>query len=68
MRSPQDAVVFASVLSHLETATGEKCFLNRNAGDFADPDVVAILSRNQCKLLLSFQHGLEYIQSRLRGG
>ncbi|CAN5605856.1 hypothetical protein BH24GEM3_BH24GEM3_24750 [soil metagenome] len=66
IRSPQDAIVYASVLSHLERAgPAEKCFLNRNAGDFADPDVEETLTKHRCKLLARFDHGLGYIRSQM---
>jgi len=61
--SPQDAIVLASVLEHLTEARPEKsCFLNRNAKDFDDPDVVAALDQRGCKLIPRFDHGLSYIQ------
>lgn len=67
IRAPQDAVVYASILSHLEgTDPGDKCFLNRNAGDFADPDVEETLTRFGCKLLARFDSGLGYIRRQLQ--
>ena len=61
--SPQDAIVLASVLEHLTDARpGKSCFLNRNAKDFDDPDVVAALDRRGCKLIPRFDHGLSYVQ------
>jgi response regulator RpfG family c-di-GMP phosphodiesterase len=62
--SPQDSIVLASVLQHLErVAPAESCFLNRNTNDFDEPDVVARLNEFGCKLLPSFDAGLGYIRS-----
>jgi predicted nucleic acid-binding protein len=64
--SPQDSIVYTSVLSHLSvSAEAEKCFLNRNSKDFDDPDIVEILDGYGCKMLFSFDHGYSYITSRL---
>lgn len=38
--SPQDAIVYASVLSHMIGQPSEtKCFLTKNSKDFANPDI-----------------------------
>lgn len=38
--SPQDSIVYASVVHHLKTTeTTAKCLLNRNSKDFDDPDI-----------------------------
>jgi predicted nucleic acid-binding protein len=64
--SPQDAIVYASVLQHLGTSDpGKKCFLNRNSKDFDDPDIVAVLKSNACKILFNFDAGFEYISSQV---
>jgi hypothetical protein len=60
--SAQDAVVLASVLGHLEGSRAEPCcFLNRNAKDFEDPDVLTRLERFGCKLLPRFDSGTDYL-------
>ena len=42
---PHDAIVYASVLSHLDrSGDAPSCFLNADARDFDDPDVVAELA------------------------
>ncbi len=65
--SPQDAIVYASVLQHLDMPDSSmKCFLNRNSTDFDDPDIVAALSRKNCKMLFRFDHGYQYIASQVR--
>lgn len=64
--SPQDSLVLASVLLHLRRSRPQKsCFLNRNAKDFDDPDIVERLGDLRCKLLPSFTDGLGYIRSEL---
>ena len=60
--SPQDSIVYASVLSHLSGALSDQnCFLTKNSKDFANPDVYTDLSAYNCKLLTSFSNGLGYI-------
>lgn len=64
--SPQDAVVYASVLHHLShNPTTGSCFLNKNSKDFGDPDIVDALAQFNCKILLSFDQGRNYVQSRV---
>jgi predicted nucleic acid-binding protein len=66
--SPQDSIVLASVLGHLQRERPEQsCFLNRNAKDFDDPDIVIRLEALGCKLLPRFDQGLEFIQRERRG-
>ena len=63
--SPQDAFVYASVVSHLEESgsAGQHCFLNRDAKDFEDQNVVDELSNWGCKLLTNFDQGLDFVRS-----
>lgn len=64
--SPQDAIVYATVLSHLKHHDGsQSCFLNRNSKDFDDPDLVEELNTYSCKLLPQFNTGYQFILSRL---
>jgi predicted nucleic acid-binding protein len=64
--SPQDAIVYAAVLSNLkQQGTAQSCFLNRNAKDFDDPDLVEELNAYNCKLLAQFDTGYQFIRSRL---
>jgi len=57
--SPQDAIVFASVLEHLKQTEPEiACFLNKNSKDFDDPDISGMLERYRCKLLSRFDYGI----------
>jgi len=64
--SPQDAIVYAAVLSHLKQhGTKQSCFLNRNSKDFDDPDLVEELNSYNCKLLAQFDTGYQFIRSCL---
>lgn len=63
--SPQDALVYASVLQHIRrTNPTESCFLNRDK-DFTDQSVVEQLASLDCRLLASFDDGLGFVRSRL---
>jgi len=64
--SPQDSIVYASVLDHLRISTVvQKCFLNRNSRDFDDPDIVDTLNNFSCKMLFRFDHGYNYINRQI---
>lgn len=63
--SPQDAIVFASIISHLEqTDNAESCFLNRNSRDFDNPDIVDALEQRGCRMIPKFDDGYKFVQSR----
>ncbi len=64
---PQDAIVYASVVSHLEgdTADERSCFINRDSKDFDDQRVVDELDRHRCKLLPRFDSGLDFLRAHL---
>ena len=60
--SPQDALVYSSVLSHLRRGDRQgSCFLNRNSRDFDDQNIVDELGTYNCKLLHRFDRGHDYI-------
>ncbi len=64
--SPQDSIVFASILDHLNTASPEPCcFITKNSKDFANPDIENELTVNNCKLLTKFADGVGYVGSQL---
>lgn len=64
--SPQDAVVYSSVISHLRQHHPQiACFLNRNSKDFDSPDIVDELNRFNCRMIPRFDHGYNFIQSQL---
>ena len=56
--SPQDSIVYASLLAHLTTESGElRCFITKNCKDFANPDIEDQLTAHGCKLLTKFVNG-----------
>ena len=60
--SPQDALVYASVLQHRrQDISAQGCFLNRNSRDFDNPDIVEELNKYNCKLLPRFDTGYQFI-------
>lgn len=64
--SPQDALVYASVVAHLRQHNPPvSCFLNRNAKDFDTPDIEDELSRLHCKMIPRFDHGYSFILASL---
>ena len=64
--SPQDSIVYASVVRHLRSsATGSKCFLNRNSKDFLNPDIQDELKNYECRLITRFADGLGFINANL---
>ena len=61
--SPQDSIIFASVISYLDQHRDPpSCFLTKNREDFDDPDMVAELAARNCKVLYTFRDGLSYLQ------
>lgn len=62
--SPQDSIVYASILQHLATApSGPRCFITKNSRDFSNPDIVSELAAYNCRLLTRFSNALGYIQN-----
>lgn len=67
--SPQDSLVYASVLADLEAGPpGESLFLNRNTRDFDDPGIVGSLKQHGCLLLPTFRQGLQVLSRPSAGG
>ena len=69
--SPPDALVYSSVLSHLNAAAlslrrlvAPHCFVTRDR-DFTDASIEAELDNLGCKILFRFEDGLGYVRSRL---
>ena len=63
--NPQDAIVYASVLSHMANAGDEaKCFLTKNSKDFSNLDIDPDLRQYNGKLLTRFEHGAGYVGHR----
>jgi predicted nucleic acid-binding protein len=64
--TPQDALVYVSVLKHLqENKPQQACFLNRNSKDFNDPDMLDELQSLNCKMFDKFDSGYKFLQSKL---
>ena len=64
--SVPDAIVYASIRSHLETVRPEKsCFINKNTRDFSDQDINRVLTQANCTMIPNFDHGHKYILSNL---
>jgi predicted nucleic acid-binding protein len=64
--SPQDSIVYASILAHLtETPEDLRCFITKNSKDFVNPDIENDLATHTCRLLTKFGDGLGYVRSRL---
>lgn len=63
---PQDALVYASVISHLRRDQPQQaCFLNRNSKDFDSPNIVDALNQLNCRMIPRFDHGYAFLQSQL---
>jgi predicted nucleic acid-binding protein len=63
--APQDAIIYASILFHLDTSPPDvSCFLNRD-NHFSDGDIKNTLKQHNCTLILKFSDGYNYIQSQL---
>ena len=63
--TPQDALVYASVIAHLRRSQPQQaCFLNRNSKDFDSPDIVDELNQFNCKMIPRFDRGYGFLQSQ----
>lgn len=63
--SPQDSIVFASVLAHLTNASPQvSCFITKNSRDFVTQPALTDLAKHNCKLLTRFGDGLGFINSQ----
>jgi predicted nucleic acid-binding protein len=61
--SPQDSIVYASIIDYLAGASGNPgCFITKNSKDFANPDIKNELVSYNCRLLTTFKDGLGYIR------
>ena len=60
--SPQDSLVYSSVIQHLTRLRAQpSCFLNRNTRDFDDENIVEELQQLNCTLLPRFDAGHRFI-------
>lgn len=63
---PQDALVYASVMNHLQINQPQQaCFLNRNSKDFDNPDIVDELDQFNCRMVPRFDDGYNFICSQV---
>jgi predicted nucleic acid-binding protein len=63
--TPHDAVVYSSVLAHLDLSDqSPSCFLNADVRDFDDPDLVGELARRRCELIPRFDAGHQFLLLR----
>lgn len=63
---PPDSLVLSSVVSHLSGVNPDECcFLNKNVKDFDAPSVRNELDPYDCRVIVSFEQGLNYIYSTL---
>jgi hypothetical protein len=65
--SPQDSVVYMSVLGHAERNAGPKLFVTQNAKDFRVPQIEQELTSQECKLLFTFDAAEAYVRNETRG-
>jgi predicted nucleic acid-binding protein len=62
---PQDAIVFTSVVHHLEQQQSlASCFLNKNSRDFDNPDIGDVLRKHECRMIPRFDQGSAFITTR----
>ena len=61
--SPQDAVVYATVMTDLERLPADraKCFVSKNWKDFGDPGITAELRSHRCDYAESFESALNVV-------
>lgn len=64
--SPQDAIIFASILHHLSGHAAPAYFITRDRKDFSDAEIQDRLAQNGCKLIFGFSHGNNFIFHTLR--
>jgi predicted nucleic acid-binding protein len=65
--SPQDAVVYASVRTQLDSDhLSQSCFVSRNPADFDDPDLQKDLASVNCKYLSSFANAVQFITHAIK--
>ena len=60
--SPQDAIIYASVLSHLNNYRSSTNFFVSRDRDFTDPDIASELQQYNCTLLSNFGHAYHVIR------
>jgi predicted nucleic acid-binding protein len=64
--SSQDALVLASVQSHAEKSTEQKCFISQDLRAFEEPAVLNEISSVGCRFVSNFTDAVGYIRNALR--
>lgn len=63
---PQDAIVYASIMSKLKSNISIKsCFLNRNSRDFDVSEIIDELQDFDCRMIPRFDDGYNYITRQI---
>jgi hypothetical protein len=65
--SPQDSIVYATVIDHVRRNGGRKMFVTQNTKDFRVPQIEEELTKHGCKLLFTFDAAERYIHSEIDG-
>jgi hypothetical protein len=61
--SPQDSIIYFSVLRHLASARDPRgAFISKDRKGFDDPDIVESLESRGCKMLFRFADGYHYVE------
>ena len=63
--SPQDSIVYTTVIDHAVRNEGPKLFVTQNANDFRVPQIEEELTKHGCKLLFSFDAAKRYVRSEI---
>jgi predicted nucleic acid-binding protein len=66
--STLDGVIYAAVIADLNrrASAGPKCFITDNPKDFLDPGIKEELASYDCRVIASFNDGLDFIKSRIK--
>ncbi|MBP0031120.1 hypothetical protein [Roseofilum sp. Guam] len=64
--TPQDALVYASIIRHLQQELREQaCFLNQNSKDFDLSDIIDELRAFNCRMIPRFDQGYRFVLSTI---
>jgi predicted nucleic acid-binding protein len=65
--SPQDSIVYTTVIDHARRNGEPKVFVTQNANDFRVPQIEEELAKHGCKLLFTFDAAERYVRSEIDG-
>ena len=65
--SPQDSIIYTTVIEHARGDEGPKLFVTQNAKDFRVPQIEEELTKHACKLLFAFDSAERYVRSEIDG-